>query len=259
MKDLLACPLSSRFARLCGVLRLTAGFAIGASRRLVPILVAVALGSVPLGALAQDPGLRFDKLVRDDMFKGLEGDEAALDRAMQVCESRLREDGGDAEALVWHGAGLMIRADGAFLAGAPENGKSLAKRAFAEMAQAVALKPDQVGVLVPRGASLLGAAMRMPESPLRKTYVEIAIGDFEKALELQLAGFAQLAAHPKGELLGALAEAWWLSGKREESQAYLARMTAELPGTSYAAAARVRLDDPAAGRRVTCLGCHAEK
>jgi len=35
-------------------------------------------------------------------------------------------------------------------------------------------------------------------------------------------------------------------------------MVAELPNTPYSAAATARLENPATGVRITCLGCHTK-
>jgi hypothetical protein len=75
-------------------------------------------------------------------------------------------------------------------------------------------------------------------------------------LALQARHFADLASHPKGELLGALADGWRLSGDPDKARVYLARMVDELPETKSARAAMGRLDNPAANAPITCLGCH---
>jgi hypothetical protein len=124
------------------------------------------------------------------------------------------------------------------------------------MGKAVALRPDDVGILVARGAGMLAAAMRLPDARGRPL-VATAVGDFERVLALQQPYFASLARHPKGELLAALAEGWSRLGDARKSRGYLARMVEELPDTPYAAAALTRLDDPGASSRITCLGCHA--
>jgi hypothetical protein len=210
-------------------------------------------------APAQDAGTRFDYLVREDMFKGFEGDIEAFDRAMALCERRLASNPDDAEALVWHGAGLMVRAGAAFRAGGREQGIRLTLQATAEMNRAVALKPDSVSVLIPRATSLLGAATHMADSSRRRDYARQAAGDLEKVLALQQAFFAMLAAHPKGELLGALAESWSLVGESDRARGYLVRIADELPGTKYADAARQRLDNSGANPPITCLGCQTSR
>jgi hypothetical protein len=208
---------------------------------------------------AQQAAARFDRLVREDMFAGLEGDDAALERAMALCETRLGQDPQDAEALVWHGTGLLVRAGAAFAAGGRDSGIRLSAQAMAEMGRAVALRPDDVSVLIPRATALLGAAARMTSAQPRRNYLRMAVGDFEKVLVLQQSYFDRLPAHPKGELLGGLAESWLLLGEPEKAQIYLWRMVGELPETAYAASAKARIADPGGGPPITCLGCHRGK
>jgi hypothetical protein len=65
---------------------------------------------VSLALAAQNPtpaSQRFDYLVRADFFAGVAGDEARLDKAIELCEHALEQNPSHAEALVWHGAGLL--------------------------------------------------------------------------------------------------------------------------------------------------------
>lgn len=225
--------------------------------KLASPLVALALAVTAAGLPhAQPAAERFDYLVREDMFRGYAGDTAALERAMALCEARLAENPEHAEALVWHGNGLLFLSGQAFRLGDHDKGTALAQTAVIEMGKAVALRPDDVGIRVARGAGMLAAAMRLPDARGRPLVVT-AVGDFERVLALQQPYFASLARHPKGELLAALAEGWSRLGDARKSRGYLARMVEELPDTPYAAAALTRLDDPSASARITCLGCHA--
>jgi hypothetical protein len=208
------------------------------------------------GSFAQAPDQRFDYLVRGDMFEGFDGDEEAFDRAVALCEQRLAANPDDPEPLVWHGVGLMFRAGRAFMAGGREQGAVFGRQGFAEMARAVALAPDNVAILIPRGAVLLAAAKNTPDGSRARDYARIAVGDFEKALSLQQPYRARLSTHAKGELLGGLAEGWSRLGETEKSRSYLEQLVAELPDSKYAAAARVRLENSADRSAVTCLGCH---
>src|SRR6516162_455330 len=159
-------------------------------------------------APSQEASGRFDYLVREDMFKGFEGDIEAFDRAMALCEKRLAVDPDDAEALVWHGAGLLVRAGAAFQAGGREQGIQMTLQATREMSRAVALKPDSVAVLIPRATALLGAATHITDRSRKGDYARQAADDFEKVLALQQPFLGSLAPHPKGELFGGLAESW---------------------------------------------------
>jgi hypothetical protein len=201
---------------------------------------------------------RFDYLVREDMFRGFAGDAAAFERAMALCEARLAADPDNAEALVWHGTGLLLRAGEAVRSGDRDKGVVLNRTGLAEMAKAVALRPNDISVLIPRGSVMLAAGMRIPDVARARRFFETAVGDFEKVLALQQPYLDSLPPHPKGELLAALAEGWSRLGESEKSRLYLARMVAELPDTPYSAAASARLENPAAGARITCLGCHTK-
>lgn len=59
----------------------------------------------------------FDSQVRVDFFSGLRAGKDALDRGIRKCESALAKDPKNAEALVWHSAGLSFEAKDAFMAG----------------------------------------------------------------------------------------------------------------------------------------------
>lgn len=82
------------------------------------------------------------------------GDQARFDRAMKLCEETLSRNPRHAEALVWHGAGLMFLAGQAFRRNDPQTGRTLWERGLREMDEAVGLAPENVGVLIPRGATL---------------------------------------------------------------------------------------------------------
>src|SRR5215467_9769056 len=51
---------------------------------------------------------RFDMKVRADFFSGFAGDRDAFNRAMKVCDETLAKNPKHAEALVWHGSGLLF-------------------------------------------------------------------------------------------------------------------------------------------------------
>lgn len=55
------------------------------------------------------PPRRFDALVRADFFAGLAGDQVRFQKAMDLCERTLAKDPRHAEAMVWHGSGLLER------------------------------------------------------------------------------------------------------------------------------------------------------
>ena len=224
--------------------------------RISVVLAAVAFAAALAVSHAQERAGRFDYLVRADMFNGFEGDEEAFERAMALCEQRLAANPDDPEPLVWHGVGLMFRAGRAAMAGGRDQAAVFGRQGFDEMARAVALAPDTVGVLIPRGAVLLAAVKDMPQGPRAREYLRTAIDDFERALRIQQPRLARMSIHAKGELLGGLAEGWSRLDDMDKSRVYLRQVIDELPDSKYAATAQVRLANSADRSPITCLGCH---
>jgi len=214
---------------------------------------------VPWGAAGQSPTAeRFDYVVRDDFFAGLRGDTARLDRAMKTCEEMLARNPRHAEALVWHGAGLLAQARLAFERGDQDGARALSTRGAGEMEAAVAMAPTEPGVLVPRGAVLSQASRAVRDRDRSAAFLRTAVGDYEKAVALQAPAFPQMSEHARGELLGGLADGWFRLGDEERSRGYLTRMVAELPGSGYADAAKKWLEGKPlrVGPALTCIGCH---
>ena len=144
---------------------------------------------------------RFDYLVRADFFAGFAGDQPALERGMKVCEDTLAKNPNHAEALVWHGGGLVFIAGQAFQKADIRKGTELWDRGLREMDRAVELEPGSVGVLIPRGATLLAASRFVPDRAGGRALLEKGVGDYEKVLDLQKPYFAKLSGHARGELL----------------------------------------------------------
>lgn len=218
--------------------------------------IALAAMEVPQKA---PPPERFDEVVRADFFAGLAGNEASLEKAMKVCEERLARNPKDAPAMVWHGGGLFYRAGLAFRNGDTLKGIDLRDRGLKEMNEAVSLRPDDVQVLIPRAAILLGGARFAPEDRSRPQ-LEKAMADYEKVLKLQEPFFTEQSTHSRGELLGELADGWRRLGNQDKLRSYLERIIRDLPGTAYEKKARGWLENPNGISREDrfCLGCHVK-
>jgi hypothetical protein len=218
------------------------------------ILALLLLFSASLVALAQQ---RFDFKVREDMFAGMDGDKDSFDRALTLIAETLAADPDHAEALVWRGDARLFLSGQAFQRGAIGEGRTLATQGLADMERAVALAPT-IGVRIPRATGLMPFArgLRPFNRPEADRLTRIAIGDFEFTMAASAAKWSTLAAIVLGELLGALADGWLQLGESVKADAYLDRMTAELPGTPYARNAALRRADPAARVPLTCLSCH---
>lgn len=217
-------------------------------------LLALVLSSLQAGA---QPADRFDMLVRADFFAGFGGDAERLARGMGTCERVLAGHPDHAEAMVWHGSGLIFNAGTAFAADNPARGMELWTKGMGEVDAAVALAPNDPGVLIPRGAVLLQATRTMPPQAAQPLLAS-ALRNYERVLELQADTFQSLGDHPKGELLFGLAEGYARLGDIAHARGYFERLIADAPGSGQAPRARTWLASgslPLVGG-MTCVGCH---
>ena len=224
------------------------GLAFGVIALLTALLLALPIG-------AQEPE-RFDEKVREFFFAGFAGNQDALQRGMAICEETLADDPDHPGALVWQASGWFYESSFAFARGDSDTGMALYNKSVAQFDRAVALAPDSLETLIPRAAVYLSTAPYVTHTPTRTYLLETVVGDYTKALDLQEPYFDSLTVHSRGELLGALASALWLLERRDEAQAYLSRIIAELPDSPYALMAQQQLDDPETPAQLTCLGCH---
>ena len=205
------------------------------------------------------PTERFDMLVRTDFFAGFAGDRDRLARGMAACEKALAGNPEHAEALVWHGSGLTFQAGAAFAAGQQAHGMDLWTTGMREIDRAVELAPDDVGVLIPRGAMLLAASRNMPEA-MSAPLVRSALANYEHVLELQRDVWRSLGDHPKGELLFGLADGYARLGDLTMTRRYFARLVEDAPASGQTTRARAFLatgEMPALPQNgMTCIGCH---
>jgi tetratricopeptide (TPR) repeat protein len=200
---------------------------------------------------------RFDKLVRADFFAGFAGDTIRLLKAMEACERTLADNPKHAEALVWHGSGLLFQAGVAFTAGDMGKGGELWTRGLKGMSEAVALAPDQVTVLIPRGATLLQASRNAP-GPSGRALLEQGLADYEKVLALQASYFHTIGDHPRGELLFGLAEGYGRLGRPDKARMYFERIVNEVAGSGQAPRAEAWLKTGVLPgiNGSGCVGCH---
>jgi hypothetical protein len=228
-------------------------------RKLVGGVVLATAIFAPSIAAQQPAAKRFDMAVRADFFAGFGGDAARLAHGMEMCERTLTDNPKHAEAMVWHGSGLAFQGGMAFQKGDMQTGGELWERGLAEMAAAVALEPENVAVLIPRGALLLTATRNMPP-PMATPLIEKAVGDYERTLALQTASgtFARLGDHPKGELLFGLAEGYSRLGNGEKARMYFDRLIADAPASGQTPKAQAWLSTGRLPKSdgLGCVGCH---
>lgn len=207
----------------------------------------------------QEPEERFDAIVRGDFFAGMMGDDARLDRGMKFCEEILSKNPKHAEALVWHGGGLLARASRAYARGDSRLGDGLWERGLKEMDEAVALAPGHMGIKIGRSATIVGLAQSgWDASDARgRALLESALADYEIVYRWRRPVFSSLSEHSRGELLFGLASGWSILGEQRKARAYLRLVLDECRDTSYAAEARKWLKGaPDAVVQHDCRGCH---
>ncbi len=231
--------------------------------RTMSIGAAIVTALVPLavGAAAQTTAAlpRFDARVRGDFFAGFAGDPARLARGMRACEETLAADPEHAEALVWHGSGLLFQGGTRFRTGDMAEGQRLWTKGLAEMDSAVRLAPAAVAVLAPRGSALLGAS-RFVSPLMARPLIEQGVADYERILSIQAPYFATLGDHPRSELLFGLAEGYARLGQIDRARQYFERIVRDVPASGPAPRAQQWL---ATGSLPvftgpTCVGCHQQ-
>lgn len=202
----------------------------------------------------------FDMLVREDFFAGFEGDAERLAKGMKTAEDALARNPRHAEAKVWHGGGLLYQAGQLMLSGDPENGLKLWQDGLEEMAEAVRLEPDNLGVIIPRGAILVSASRQTPPE-MGRPILETGVADFEKVLRIQSPTFSGKSVHARGELLTGLADGWDRLGNPVKAREYFERIASELKETIYEQKARAWLEgrsEAKSARYFDCSGCHVQ-
>lgn len=199
---------------------------------------------------------RFDYRVRGYFFAGLAGDTTSLEKGMKICESILAKDPKRAEVLVWHGTGLVAESRDAFKAGDQEKGASLWQRGLDEMDEAATLAPNDLGVLIVRGAVLLTASQYLPEEAAHPL-IEKGLSDYEKAYAVQGPNFSHLGTHQRGELMIGIADAHARLGEQDKAQRWFERIQKDLPETPYATSATTwLLTKNLSPHQAGCLSCH---
>ena len=228
------------------------------------VLMAIAAGAAFLvgflssieSAPAQE---RFDLKVRQDFFAGFAGNQDALNHGMKACEDALAADPKNAEAMVWHGSGVLFEAGQYFQTGDQQKGMEFWTRGLKEMQTAVDLQPDRVAVRIPRGAVLLSSSHYVPES-MAKPLIETGLSDYARSYEIQKDDLPKLGTHSEGELLFGLAEGYSRAGNQEKATEFFEKIRADLPNTEYAKRADLWMETKSLPvNRTRCVGCHAGK
>lgn len=206
---------------------------------------------------------RFDpSQVQLDFFAGMMGgDEARFQRAMTATEKELSTNPNNGSALVWHGMGVAVLSQREAGAGKLEAAMAMLQKGLAEMARAVELEPDNIGVRIPRGSALREISREMPPA-MAEPLLEAARTDFQHTFDLQQNRLGEVGTpHPLGELLQGLGDIYSRQGKADEAAKYYTMIQERLPNTEYSARAVewAATRQPLAQARTQCIGCHVRK
>ena len=135
----------------------------------------------------------------------------------------------------------------------------LYKKGLDEMAAAVALAPDNVGVVIPRGATLLTASHTVPGDN-GKELLRMGLADYEHVYQIQAPRFDKLPGHARGELLFGLAEGYARLGDAGQARQWFEKLAAvDDPENGHLGQARDYLKTGSLGGSVKCVGCHVGK
>jgi hypothetical protein len=126
------------------------------------------------------------------------------------------------------------------------------------MDEGVALSPDSLQTLIPRGSMLISTGRYLDDNVARPL-MEKGIADYEKILEIEKPYFGKMSVHSRGELMGGLADGYRRVGKTEKARVVLQSISQQLPDSSYDRQAQRWLKDlSAVGKQERfCLGCHS--
>jgi hypothetical protein len=200
----------------------------------------------------------FDYKVRQDFFAGFSGDKVAFERAMKAAEAAIAESPNDsAEALAWHGAGLLSLSGPKFQQGDFAGGADLWTKAETEMDQAGKLDPKNPAVLIPRAAAWF-AASRFTPPQMGTPVLMKAIADYETVYEVQKSYFDKLDIHMRSELLFGLADGNARLGESAKAREWFGKLAALGPKSGHLEQAEAFLKgDKYEVKGIGCAGCHS--
>ncbi|HEX8266902.1 MAG TPA: hypothetical protein VF596_15980 [Pyrinomonadaceae bacterium] len=179
---------------------------------------------------ADSKTLKFDQAAEQEFIKGIQGDSAALERAMKTGEKILASNPKDALALVWQGGARLVLARNAFYQGDFMAGSALWKQGLDDMEKAVEFAPGDTRVLVVRGSTWYQASKEFPDPNEANRLLQTAITDFEKIIAVNDDNFKQLPAEIRDGVLLNLAEGYERIGAKTRARNFYQRLSTETTG-----------------------------
>ena len=200
---------------------------------------------------------KFDDKVRNDFFAGFAGNQAAFERAMKAAGEAIAESPGEAaEALAWHGGGLLFLSGPKFAQGDFANGMQMWTKANEEMTRAGELEPRNPGVLIPRAAAWFAASRNAPPE-MGAPILAQAVADYETVYDLQKAYFDKLDIHMRSELLFGLADGTARKGEKVKAREWFEKLAALGPKSGHLEQAELFLKGESyTVNGIGCAGCH---
>lgn len=179
---------------------------------------------------ADSKTLRFDEAAEQEFIKAVQGDAAALERAMQTSAKILANNPKDALALVWQGGAKLVLARQAFYQGNFMIGSGIFMEGLGEMEKAAGLAPNDVRVLLVRGTTWYQASKQFPDPDEAKRLLQTAVTDFEKIIALVGNDFKNLPAERRDTILLDLAEGYERQGDKTKARNFYLRISNETTG-----------------------------
>jgi hypothetical protein len=227
---------------------------------LVALLAGDAFGDSPDPPIA-DKRLPVSTLVREDVFAGWrENDMDRYARGEKNIDLLLDErPSSKAELLAWKGGTKLYRAVLAREAGNSEEFERLYKETQDLFAEAKKLGPKHPAVAAIVGGSYVLFGDRLPDNYRAAAWSE-SYDNYQILWQQQGGALERLPLHIKGELLAGLAQSAERTGRKEERDQYLEKITKTLPDTGYDKIAKQWIADPASASttNISCKSCHSE-
>lgn len=224
---------------------------------LVVALATVAIAQSPEPPLS-DSRLSIHTLVREDIFAGfLEDDMERFSRGEKNIQLLLEKRPNEkADLLAWKAGAMLYRAVRAHENKRPDEFKRNYQQAVDLFAEAQKL-PSSGGVAAVTGGSYVLFADRLPKEQRAAAWSQ-AYDSYKTLWQFQSSMVEKLPLHLKGELLGGLAQSAQRTGRTEEMQEYLAKMSEVLRDTPYANMVKKWKESPkvAANTSLACMTCH---
>jgi hypothetical protein len=184
------------------------------------------------------PPSKLSSGIEQDFRTGLGGNQEAFDRAMKSTEELLVGNPAHAEALAYHGSGLVSKSGKAFMAGDFQQGGHFMEQGLGEMAKAVELEPENVRVRFTRGSTLLILSKVFPIPDTAQECLANGLVDFEMIVNKLGSSINAAPIEWRGHVLMGLASGWKRSGNEAKAKTYAGQAVALCPRTKYETQAR---------------------